>query len=226
MKAKTLLYGMVAGILLLSASANAVIVYNNPGTLTGNELVGVPLTLGMDFTVINPGKVTAIGAFDDALNGIIGGTITVGIFNVGTGLVVPGTTVAFLGAAGTLIGSSRFITLGTSVLLGPGTYSIVAANYGGPGSGLERDFNLAFGGTAPTFDTAGGNLVMLGHRSAIGGAFAMPAGNLFASSDPAFGAGTFAFTPVPEAKTFALAGVALLGLVYVGRNLRLRQRTS
>lgn len=31
------------------------------------------------------------------------------------------------------------------------------------------------------------------------------------------GAGTFDFTPVPEASQFAIAGVGLLGLVYVGR---------
>jgi hypothetical protein len=47
----------------------------------------------------------------------------------------------------------------------------------------------------------------------------------FYASSPisVFAAGTFDFTPVPEAATFGLAGVGLLGLMYIGRYARLRR---
>ena len=222
---KNLLKPVTALAALFALSAQGVIVYNNPGNQIGNEQVPAPLTLGMDFQVnpISGGYVTAMGAFDNGLDGFAS-PITVGIFDVGSGLPVAGTVVTLFGAE-PLSGSSRMLTVGSPVFLGAGVYSVVASSYGNIG-GFERNYNSVNVGSpgAPSFNNGGGALTMLGHRESIAGGFSMPGSSFFSGgANPAFGAGTFDFTPVPEAEAFALAGVALLGIVYIGRNVIRRQ---
>jgi len=226
MKTKQVLGGLFASMLLSTTSANAIIAYDNPVTLLGNEAVPFALVLGMDFQV-NAGypiSVTAIGAFDNGLNGFGLNSIPVAIYNVTTMTMVPGTMVTFTGLAGTPAGSSRFLSI-SPVLLGPGTYSIVAANYGNLGTS-ERDYNSGIfppAATPPTFNTGGGALTMLSHRETFGASLVFPTTTFFAGPNPEFGAGTFDFTPVPEAATFGFAGLALLGLCYIGRAVWLKR---
>src|SRR5260370_42084668 len=125
-------------VLLLSATIShaQTDAYADP-LYAGNQLFNG--NLGLDFTV-NAGKiiaVTAVGAFDGSTgNGAPGGLggdgfiqpVTVGIFNLTTLLPVPGTTVILTGIISPLAGGDRFTTLLAPVLLGPGTYSVVA-NY-------------------------------------------------------------------------------------------------
>lgn len=222
MNIKNALKAVTAVGLFLAIPAQAVIVYNNTG-LTGNELLAAPLRLGMDFQVNAGGFVTAIGAFDNGGDGFLGLPVEVGIFDVGSSTLVPGTFAVF-GGLYPLIAGSAFQAI-TPVFLGAGTYSIVAANYGNTG-GLERNFNAAFPGTPPTFDNASGSLTLLGHREDIGVGLAFPTGNFFAGPNPIYGAGTFDFTPVPEPETYGLAAIAMLGLVYIGRNLVLSRKLA
>jgi hypothetical protein len=224
MNLKNALKAVAAVGLFLAIPARAVIVYDNTG-IVGNELLAAPLRLGMDFQVNAGGYVTAIGAFDNGGDGFLGLPIEVGIFDVGSSTLVPGTFAVFTGAVDPLIGGSRFKAI-APVFLSTGTYSIVAANYGNTG-GLERNFNTTFGGTPPTFDNAVGSLSMLGHREDVGlVGLAFPTGSIFSGPNPIFGAGTFDFTPVPEPETYGLAAIAMLGLVYVGRNLVLRRKLA
>ena len=212
--------------LLLAIPAQAVIVYNNPAALTGNELLGAPLRLGMDFQVNGPGTVSVLGAFDDGLDGFNGIPVEVGIFNLSDNSLVA--SAIFSGSSYLYAGSSAIQAI-APVILGVGTYSIVASSYGNIAGPLERNYSAAYGpsGTPPTFNTAGGYLTRVGHREDIGEfGLAVPAGPIFVLTDPAFAAGTFDFTPVPEAETFALVAVGLLGLVYIGRNYFAKQRVA
>ena len=239
MKTKFISRLLTAGMLvstLCCGRVGATIIYNNPGGLQGNEQATTPLILGLDFTVIKPGVVTAVGAFDNFLNGFPAGPVPVAIYNVSSGLVVPGTQVAFSGAGGWdyTSGSSHFINLLNPVLLNPGVYSVVAANYGNfPNA--ELNYNSTYpppSGTPPFFDSAFGTLALGPGRTGFGtslpGNLSFPSTlvHVFSGPDPQFGAGTFDFTPVPEATTYGLAAVLLLGGFYVGRLFWLRRAVS
>jgi hypothetical protein len=239
MKTKAISRLLAAGMLVLAlcgGQAGATIIYNNPGGLQGNEQATTPLILGLDFTVVKPGVVTAVGAFDNFLNGFPGGPVPVAIYNVSSGLVVPGTQVAFSGPGGWdfTSGSSHFINLLNPVLLNPGVYSIVAANYGNfPNA--ELNYNSTYpppSGTPPFFDSAFGTLAMGSGRTGFGASlpgnlnFPSTLPHVFSGSDPQFAAGTFDFTPVPEATTYGLAAVLLLGGFYFGRMFWLRRVVS
>ena len=113
---------------------------------------------------------TAVGAFDNGGDGFGANIIPVALYQLSgtTWNQVSGTYESFTGNAGTLVGSARMQTLGSPVALSPGTYSIVAANYG-VGSGNERDWNAneAPGSYSATFNNGGGLIAMGGWYTAF-----------------------------------------------------------
>jgi hypothetical protein len=183
---------------------------------TGNQNgFGGPFNLGLDFTV-NPGQsifVTRVGAFDSGADGVFLSQIDVAIFNVATGLIVGGTQTSFTTAApGDLVGGARFKTLEVPVLLGEGTYSIVAFGYGDIFSEREVNGNGQVGPINVTFDSGGGVISKDGtfRANVAAGLQLPPAGGT--TADPVFAAGTFEFALIPEPASwalFALGGVAL-----------------
>jgi hypothetical protein len=239
--------------LLATAPACAIVAYNFPGAgdpggaLAGNETVAGPLLLGNMFVVNNQISVTAVGAFvaPNINDGLLGASVPVAIYALSgtTWSQVPNTSFTFSPGTAPTIGSAAFQTI-SPVTLQPGTYAIVAANYGNGSAGaLSWDANYwALGGSVgqhATFQTQSG-------------AISVPAGNYaFINLDglstlpttlptlipgnwgndptvPAWAGGTFEFdlTPVPEATAFGVAGVGVLGLVYIGRYARLRCKTK
>ena len=211
---------VIGASLFLASQLTASVVYNNPTGTVGNQ-TGGPWILGMDFQVNTPGYVTAVGAFDNGTNGFGSISLQVSIYDVSSGTQVPGTAVSFTGNQGTLIDSSRFLTLATPVLLAPGTYSIVAANYGAT---TEVNYNSGYtSSTSLTFDTVGGALTMLDGRYDAGSSLAFPTITGFGPPtwpNPVFAAGTFDFLIVPEPSTISLA---VLGLA-TGALLAFRRR--
>ena len=220
---------VAAMVSALTWQASAVIVYTST-TTAGNQGANGPWALGLDFTVNTGGYVTRIGAFDSGSDGFGSATIPVAIYNLGNSTIVPGTSVSFTGMAGTPDGGAyRFLSIG-SVYLAPGSYSIVAANYG---VGGEQNYNAYVGSglnwpdggfvNPIGFNTAGGALTMGPGRFASGfSTLTLPAGqgDFF---QPLFGSASFDFA-VPEASQFAMAGIGLLGLVYIGRAYVLRTK--
>lgn len=208
---------LVAGVCLaLAEPAKAVIAYQNPTGTYGNSTGGGTYNVGMDFTVGGQGiTVTRLGAFDNGQNGFTA-PVTVAIYRVSDQTIVGNSTTVFSGTSGNLSGGSRFIDV-TDFILGVGTYRIVAGGYGGDTSGRERLFLEPDSNVAIATDTGGGVVSFGGNYYGswtAGVAFPTTAGP---STVPGYAAGTFDFTPVPEASQFAVAGVGLLGLVYVGR---------
>jgi hypothetical protein len=229
---------------LFAWQASAIVAYTFPTSLPGTQPDG-PYSLGNEFTVTTPIQVTALGAFDP--NGASFGTVgvDVAIYSIilsgtsvtGGSLVTP--VVNFSGTQTLLPGTSTAMQNITAVPLQAGTYMVVANNYGG--SGALQDYNPAWalgsypgspassgvnGATANnaygvTFVPGGGYFQPSGPLSqSLGGGFGYD--NYFSVAAPRYGAGNFDFTPVPEAAGFALAGIALLGLVYVGRCYRIK----
>ena len=73
---------------------------------------------------------------------------------------------------------------------------------------------------------AGGNYSFYASGSTLGGTLTGLTFGNWGTPEPTFGAGTFEFTPVPEAAGFAVAGVALLGIVYIGRCYTQRRKLA
>ena len=137
-----LLVALSVAIGLVSSTAKADVVVYSDSIVDGRGEAGLQDwngRLGMDFTVMKPVLVSALGAFDNGLvsrlDGVNGGGIDVGIFDSAGNLV--GTSVHFNSSTdkGNQNGADAFQSV-TGFLLGPGTYSIVAVN--------DRNYNQGF----------------------------------------------------------------------------------
>lgn len=216
---------------LSSSTLLATIAYNFPSNLSGNQ-PGGPLALGSLFTVSQPVEVNSLGVFDSGGDGIGGAGVSVAIYSVtlSGGSITAGQLVVspynFSGTADALLdgSSTRFHDI-SPVTLSSGTYLVVANHYGNVNSS-ERNYNYFVDPNKVVVPTANdqANYVAFGRSyylsaDAASWGEALPTGWSLGSSDyiPQYAAGNFDFTPVPEASSFAIAGVGLLGLVYVGR---------
>ena len=165
--------------------------------------------LGMDFEVLAPITITALGAFDSGGDGF-DDDILVGIFNTTTSLQVG--TSASLTTANTVPGgnNNRFYDI-PDFVLGVGWYSIVAVGF----DTRDMNGNVGIGGMGPT-EYTGGGLLQFGW----GGRYMFdPTDTSLALPDTRDGgppnrydAGTFQFTAVPEPPSLALVGVVLAAL--------------
>jgi hypothetical protein len=260
----------LAGVatLCLGTAANADVVFNNalvdigpnPPSVVGQS----GFDLGMSFTVNCPMTVSAMGTFDANLvttSGNIGASLgaaffssdvppilQVAIYNVATGIQVPGTYAAFSQAGNAItpysaIGGSIFQNV-APVTIAPGDYAIVATGY----TFLLQSGNTALSGNPkPTFNILGGgvtldlggNPLLLKGASYVGtggnngflplelpqGGFPTAViGQTEIGGSPDYLAGTFQATcncGVPDGgTTIALLGVALTGIAGLSRKLK------
>jgi len=224
------------------------VIFNN--SIEGGTQSGY--AVGMDFTVNSAVTVTALGTFDAGLtafpatptpnsadiaqtllNAISSGNIpviTVGIYNVATGVEVSPTATfdyndALLGAYYAIKGSI-FLNI-PALTLAPGQYSIVAAGYNEYlYFGNMTSVSPAPPPTAPTFDTLLGALTLSGDARINGTGFgipplAFPTDYSTPESSPDFLAGTFIATAsAPDGgSTLALLGMALGAAACLRRKL-------
>lgn len=194
---------LLAAALALPAAANAVTVYDTPASTPGNQ--NWSGTLGLDFTVNAPVKVTSLGAFDSGKDGITT-DIFVAIFDAGGALVSP--VVSFFGAANP--GGTAYVFQSiTPLTLAAGSYQLGAWGY----NNTDMNYNAGFVGLpgAITFDSFGGKLTATGTRySGTGGALATTVD----VGVTRYGAGSMTVANVPEPASWAmlLSGFALVGL--------------
>lgn len=202
---------LFSAALMVSVAANAgTIVYDTPATTPGNQTwTG---TLGLDFTVNAPVKVTSLGAFDSGKNGITT-NIFVTIFNAAGTIVSP--VVNFNGTANP--GGTAYVFKSiTPVILSTGTYQLGAWGF----NGTDRIYNAAFHVLpgAINFNSFGGKLTAIGSRySGVGAQQA----TLIDVAVAQYGAGTMTVAAVPEPASWAML---LSGFAIVGMAARRRQR--
>jgi hypothetical protein len=211
---KLLGYGgamVVAAGVLLSGPAKADVIYQDSVTTAG--LQSIPGGLGMDFTVNQSIQVTALGAFDNGNNANLAGAqqtgVTIGIFNINTGLLVGPS--AFFNAGGlyTQIGADAFQSVAPFVL-GPGTYSIVSLN--------ADNFNSQTGPNPfQTLDNLNGAITFVGTGRFGTLNFALPPNSDFQTIPNPYMAGTFqaivASVPEPATLTLFASCLGALGLL-------------
>ena len=243
MKKMTAFSAIVAGTLLAASQAEAVVAYNFPANLIPNVQSQVaPYLFGNSFVVNQAIGVSAVGAYDAGLDGFGAATVPVAIYvsngaPTPTWTLVPSTSASFTGNSGWdwTDGSARMKNLASTVWLTAGsTYAIVAAYEGiYVASPLEDsrawDFDIPHTGSLPTFNNLSGQISQApGTHSSF---LALPVTTLPGTLGPVLytgghGATDYAgatFAAVPEVSQFAIAGIGLLGLVYVGRSTPVRR---
>jgi hypothetical protein len=179
--------------------------YDLPPDLGGNQ--NYSGSLGMDFDVgLDPINVTHLGVFDSVGDGLQL-TITGYIYNRDTQTPVFG-PLTFSGNGDLLVNGSRWKDVGDFILPAGFHGTVVAEGYGD----LELNYNNGGNPNLPLslLDDTGGAISFVG-ASRYGNAGSFP---FFADNGPAnrYGAGTFAYTVVPEPSAILalLAGGALL----------------
>lgn len=165
------------------------VAYINAAGLEGNQAFGG--SLGMDFDVLRPVRVTRLGVFDDASDGL-NLELTAVLYNRDTREALA--TLTFTPAEpGELVDGSRFKTLPQAVDLPAGFKGTIAAS----GYGEGERFRNSDGQSLPelqTFDGASLGFVGSGRYGVAGGFPADP------DAGPAnrYAAGTFYFEPIAE----------------------------
>lgn len=200
----------VAGLFLaLNASATVNYVFDPNGVddLTSALVPSKATTFTQVFTVTpdDAVNISALGVYGfEIIN-----NVTVAIYDSTALGVISGSaldTATFVHAQQV---SSDYTYSSTSLHLTAGTYAIVTSYTGGFGTS-----GYYAGSSGDITAWAGGDGVTLGNLYRKSGS-----GSPSLQDDTALGSGSMAFslTAVPEVSLFGVAGVALLGLVYVGR---------
>jgi len=193
---------LVLGVALVVPARAGAIAFNFDAGQGGNQ--GHGGSLGNDFTVNYPIRVTHVGVFDDLSDGI-SGTLTAQVWSRSgnTGTLVPGTTLTFTsGDPGTLEGSVRLKALASPVVLMPGTYTIASHGH----SSSDQNLNSNAGGF-PFYTEGGGPPVGGSGFPSTSAGFPITfeqdtrfaAGTGFPSTDDSallYGSGTFQFRGV------------------------------
>ena len=204
----------------LTSDAGAVVAYLIPNGAVGNQ--GFGNGLGHDFDVgATPIRITSFGVFDDASDGIGAGvTLSVSLWerdpaDPALSLGQVGPTVDFTsGAPGTLIGGSRFITLGSPIELPAGFQGSIVA-YGFTAGGTDQNGNDGGVGNFPYPTDDGGGLINFVGTSRFGdGGVGVYPNTPDGGPVNRYGAGNFEFEAIPEPTPIALllGGLAALAL--------------
>jgi hypothetical protein len=202
---------MFAAALTLPVAANAVtVIYDTPASTPGNQ--NWAGTLGLDFTVNAPVKVTSLGTFDSGKDGITS-DIFVAIFDSAGSIISP--VVSFNGTANP--GGTAYVFQSiTPFTLAAGNYQLGAWGY----NNTDMNYNAGFVGLpgAITFNSFGGKLTATGTRyaNAAGGI-----GTIVDVGATRYGAGSMTVANVPEPASWAML---LSGFALVGYAARRRQR--
>jgi len=203
-----------AAMSLAAVSAQAAPVYDLPSGVVGNQPYGDDL--GLDFTVTGAVKITGLGAFDSAADGI-STNIFVGIFDLTNQVYV--SPILNFNATSATGGSGYAFQSISPFILGPGNYSVVATGFNGIDPNFNTNISPGVNGSSPIlFDSIGGRLV--NGTSRYGGG-ANPAGGTVFPFQSAFAGGTLVATAVPEPATW---GLMMLGFGMMGVGLRYRTR--
>ncbi len=180
-------------------------------------------SLGMDFIVNTPIRVTSLGVFDDNSDGVnldLGARLwsrdingTPDDFSDDTAIAALADAM-FSGAdAGSLLGGSRFKAI-APLVLPPGDYTMGAWGYGAG----ERNGNVGTGSVASGLDDGGGAITFVG-VSRFGDAAAPGSfpGSVDGGPVNRYDAGTFEYEIVPEPTAVGILGLSAFVLLILRR---------
>lgn len=221
-------FGAISLLAVPPAASAAIVAYDVPAGLVGAFGGTQYYALGMEFDVVEPVYVTALGAFDSGSDGNFGdGTVPVRVAIFDRASQQPVTPIFSFSTAdpGTALDGSRFKDLLAPVLLPAGFQGVIVAD-GYNGSRAERNGNISNqtqtwsfeGGPQLSGTTVARNLA----NGTLGPAAQLPFPTITVNTatTAAFAAGTFQFTPVPEPSTGALwVGASLMATVGLRRTL-------
>jgi hypothetical protein len=227
--------GVILALIAIPRGASADIAFDNAAGVPAGGIQNWVGNLGLDFIVNSPVTVTQLGAFDNGdtanLAGTAGGGVTVGIFDVTSGLLVAPSLIISPSSVGSQINGDFMVDV-TPFDLTPGTYSIVTLN--------DVNYNTGFGLGVQTALNDGGGLLdftsnpSLTARWDTGSGFDFPTASLAnpngadsteAVPVPRFAAGTFAFQAATVPEPASLAIWASIITIAIGGNRR-RFRTQ
>ena len=205
---------MACGISPPKAQGATVLAYSYSAATTGNQ--AHPGNLGLDFDVLSTSiEVTELLAFDSDADGWVGTStlITVGIFDSTGTLVTP--TVTFSPSnMGTLTGGSYRTLSIAPTTLAVGSYTVVAVGFNND----DMNFNTSGGSGGPTTDDNVGLIAFVGGGSYDFGTTLADPSSPDGGGVQRYGAGSFAFSEVPEPSASLLAGI--VGLTMLTRRNR------
>lgn len=208
----------ITAALLLSTPAFAVPIAAVDVANTGNSDNGQTQTQGWEFRVTAPISVTALGIFDSDSDGLVD-PHTVGLWTDSASLLA--SLIVPEGTGTTQIGSFRYVDLAAPILLTPGQNYVIGALYLGTRDGgtldpdpADRDLFISIGSTP--IRTFAPEIEFIDPRISS----QQTSGLLFPTVQSLHGFSAIlgpsflfeATRQVPEPSTFALFGVALLGL--------------
>ena len=195
------------------ASAQFVLQTPDASTTTGNQVYS---GVGVEFQVNQAVRVLELGIFDSGQDGIQGQNTFLSTYlldSIGTVLASQTFSMASQGVAS---GKYLFKDI-ADVLLSPGTYLLAAYGW----SGADNFHNSNISGSPSIFDNGGGALTYLRSRWGSGtyAAGTYPLSNFFgpATDRNFFSAGNAVVAVVPEPEIYAMIGLGLGLLGWIGR---------
>ena len=202
---------------------------NLPSASTSPQLFG--FTFSVDSLYFPNGvAINKFGVFDSGRDGFTSTLITASLYDMSSGSTLISPNVSFSGNTAGSAGafdngdSMRYKTVATINLLPDTIYEYVVSGLGTTADPYYK--NPASSGSPMFFDTALGVNFDAWYNNA--NSILLPAPPNLVVKNPSthvnygaekFGVGSVGFTDVPEMDSFAIAGVGMLGLIFVGRRL-------